>query len=98
MYMKFIMNHTGHAIFSQALAAFEARLETDELLAYKTEMENLINAPQEELVNFVNQVFDPFCATLKKEGVYSQLEDEARYIKLGSCVGDGHFHFAWLRT
>ena len=92
------MNHTGHAIFSQALAAFEARLETDELLAYKTEMENLINAPQEELVNFVNQVFDPFCATLKKEGVYSQLEDEARYIKLGSCVGDGHFHFAWLRT
>ena len=71
----------------QALAAFEARLETDELLAYKTEMENLINAPQEELVSFVNQVFDPFCATLKKEGVYSQLEDEARYLELGYCMG-----------
>ena len=53
-------------------------METDELLAYKTEMESLINAPQEELVSFVNTVFDPFCATLKKEGVYTQLEDEAR--------------------
>ena len=71
---------------SQALAAFEARLETDELLAYKTEMENLINAPQEELVNFVNQVFDPFCATLKKEGVYSQLEDEARFAEKFTVV------------
>ena len=87
------MNHTGHAIFSQALAAFEARLETDELLAYKTEMENLINAPQEELVNFVNQVFDPFCATLKKEGVYSQLEDEARYYETGFMLGRWAFPF-----
>ena len=74
------------------MAAFEARLETDELLAYKTEMENLINAPQEELVNFVNQVFDPFCATLKKEGVYSQLEDEARLVGklLRDCVLRGN--------
>jgi hypothetical protein len=44
----------------QALAAFEARLETDRLIAYRRQTERLIRRPAEDFRLFVQQVFSPF--------------------------------------
>ena len=44
----------------QALAAFEARLEADRLIAYRRQTERLIRRPAEEFRIFVQQVFSPF--------------------------------------
>lgn len=44
----------------QALAAFEARLEADRLVAYRRQTERLIRRPAEEFRVFVQQVFTPF--------------------------------------
>uniref|UniRef100_T1J1W8 Uncharacterized protein n=1 Tax=Strigamia maritima TaxID=126957 RepID=T1J1W8_STRMM len=61
----------------QALAAFEAKLEMEELTAYRDEIERLIQRPQLDFSNFVGKVFHPFSAALIKEGAYKQLEKEA---------------------
>lgn len=47
----------------QALAAMEARLEADRLLAYRRQTERLIRRPAEEFRAFVQQVFAPFTGT-----------------------------------
>lgn len=47
----------------QALAAFEARLEADRLIAYRRQTERLIRRPAEEFRLFVQQVFSPFSGT-----------------------------------
>jgi hypothetical protein len=47
----------------QALAAFEARLESDRLIAYRRQTERLIRRPAEEFRLFVQQVFSPFSGT-----------------------------------
>jgi hypothetical protein len=44
----------------QALAAFEARLESDRLIAYRRQTERLIRRPAEEFRLFIQQVFSPF--------------------------------------
>ncbi|XP_054716194.1 uncharacterized protein LOC129225725 [Uloborus diversus] len=62
----------------QALAAFEAKLETEELNAFKEEVERIILLPQQIYREFVSQCFHPFSATLCKEGVYKDVEKEAQ--------------------
>ncbi|XP_014679744.1 PREDICTED: uncharacterized protein LOC106819659, partial [Priapulus caudatus] len=62
----------------QVLAAFEARMELDELHAYKEEVERVIARPQKDYSNFVNTLFRPFSAGLVKEGVYKDLEKQAK--------------------
>ncbi|XP_058795012.1 uncharacterized protein LOC131666391 isoform X2 [Phymastichus coffea] len=63
----------------QALAAFEAKLELDELLAYQQEMERLITQPQRDFTQFVEACFGPFAASLEKtKEPYKSLEKEAR--------------------
>ncbi|XP_008202982.1 uncharacterized protein LOC100123730 isoform X2 [Nasonia vitripennis] len=63
----------------QALAAFEAKLELDELLAFQQEMERLITQPQRDFTQFVEACFGPFAATLEKtKEPYKSLEKEAR--------------------
>lgn len=47
----------------QALAAFEARLESDRLIAYRRQTERLIRRPAEEFRLFIQQVFSPFSGT-----------------------------------
>lgn len=47
----------------QALAALEARLEADRLLAYRRQTERLIRRPAEEFRTFVQQVFSPFAGS-----------------------------------
>ena len=42
------------------MAAFEARLEADRLVAYRRQTERLIRRPAEEFRVFVQQVFTPF--------------------------------------
>lgn len=60
----------------QALAAFEAKLETEELNAFREEVERIIIQPQYVYSEFMQQCFQPFSGTLCKEGVYRQLEKE----------------------
>ncbi|KAG7203922.1 hypothetical protein KM043_016942 [Ampulex compressa] len=63
----------------QALAAFEAKLELDELLAFQQETERLITQPQRDFTQFVEACFGPFAASLAKtKDPYKSLEKEAR--------------------
>ncbi|XP_076032256.1 uncharacterized protein LOC143020023 isoform X3 [Oratosquilla oratoria] len=62
----------------QAAAAFEARLELDELAAYQREMERRINKPLNEYSEFVRRIFGPFSGVLGKGGVYGKLDKEAK--------------------
>ncbi|KAG8229642.1 hypothetical protein J437_LFUL015593 [Ladona fulva] len=63
----------------QALAAFEAKMELDELAAFQHEMEQIILTPQKEFSHFVETCFKPFSASLSsKEGPYRILEKEAQ--------------------
>ncbi|XP_012234125.2 uncharacterized protein [Linepithema humile] len=63
----------------QALAAFEAKLELDELLAFQQEIEKLITQPQRDFTQFVEACFGPFAASLAKtKDPYKSLEKEAR--------------------
>ncbi|KAK0162025.1 hypothetical protein PV327_008401 [Microctonus hyperodae] len=63
----------------QALAAFEAKLELDELLAFQQETERLITQPQRDFTQFVEACFSPFATSLSKtRDPYKSLEKEAR--------------------
>lgn len=62
----------------QALAAFEAKLELDELAAYQHQMEQKILQPQKDFSQFVEACFGPFSAQLARAGPYKALEREAQ--------------------
>lgn len=62
----------------QALAAFEAKLELDELAAFQHEMEQLIRQPIRDFSQFVEACFGPFSAQLAKVGQYLTLEKEVQ--------------------
>ncbi|XP_026470656.1 uncharacterized protein LOC113374909, partial [Ctenocephalides felis] len=62
----------------QALAAFEAKMELDELLAYQQFTEMMILQPQKDFSQFVEACFGPFSAQLAKFGPYKGLEKEAQ--------------------
>lgn len=62
----------------QALAAFEAKMELDELAAYQHTMEQMILQPQKDFSQFVEACFGPFSAQLAKVGPYRALEKEAQ--------------------
>ncbi|XP_066597146.1 uncharacterized protein [Prorops nasuta] len=63
----------------QALAAFEAKLELDELLAFQQETERLITQPQRDFTQFIEACFGPFAASLaKNKDPYKSLEKEAK--------------------
>lgn len=63
----------------QALAAFEAKMELDELNAFQQAMENQIFQPQRDFKQFVEACFGPFSANLdQKSGPYKNLERESR--------------------
>ncbi|KAK7794593.1 hypothetical protein R5R35_003607 [Gryllus longicercus] len=62
----------------QALAAFEAKMELDELQAYQHQMEQKILQPQKDFSQFVEACFGPFSAQLSKTGPYRALEKEAQ--------------------
>ncbi|KAL1116016.1 hypothetical protein AAG570_005511 [Ranatra chinensis] len=62
----------------QALAAFEAKLELDELSAFQHQMEHKIMQPQKDFSQFVNACFGPFSASLARVGAYKSLEREAQ--------------------
>lgn len=61
------------------MAAFEAKLELDELLAFQQEIERLITQPQRDFTQFVEACFGPFAASLAKtKDPYKSLEKEAK--------------------
>lgn len=62
----------------QVLAAFEAKMELDELHAYQYSLENVIMQPQKDFSQFVEACFGPFSAQLAKSGPYKNLEREAQ--------------------
>ncbi|XP_018330268.1 uncharacterized protein LOC108740446 isoform X2 [Agrilus planipennis] len=62
----------------QALAAFEAKIEWDELAAYQNVMEATIQQPQKDFAQFVEACFGSFSAQLAKNGQYKVLEKEAQ--------------------
>lgn len=63
----------------QALAAFEAKMEWDELAAYQNIMENTITQPQKDFAHFVEACFGSFSTQLSKNnGPYKTLEKEAQ--------------------
>lgn len=62
----------------QALAAFEAKMELDELQAYQQAMESIILQPQKDFSQFVEACFGPFSAQLSKTGSYRSLEREGK--------------------
>lgn len=62
----------------QALAAFEAKMELDELQAYQHSMERVILQPQKDFSQFVEACFGPFSAQLSKTGPYQALDREAQ--------------------
>lgn len=62
----------------QALAAFEAKMEMDELQAFQMAMEAHILQPQKDFSQFVEACFGPFSAQLSKNGPYKGLEREGR--------------------
>lgn len=67
----------------QALAAFEAKMELDELQAFQLAMEGHILQPQRDFSQFVEACFGPFSAQLSKNGPYKGLEREGKDL-LGS--------------
>lgn len=67
----------------QALAAFEAKMELDELQAFQHLMEKHILQPQRDFSHFVEACFGPFSAQLSKSGAYRNLEREGKDL-LGS--------------
>lgn len=63
----------------QALAAFEARMELDELEAFETFTEQHILQPQHDFKQFVDACFGPFSSQLNiKSNPYKSLERESR--------------------
>lgn len=62
----------------QALAAFEAKMEWDELAAFQTVVEAAILQPQRDFGQFVEACFGGFSAQLAKNGQYRVLEKEAQ--------------------
>lgn len=62
----------------QALAAFEAKMEWDELDAYQHIIENTILQPQKDFAQFVEACFGSFSAQLSKNGPYKNLEKEGQ--------------------
>nr|XP_024217346.1 uncharacterized protein LOC106677266 isoform X2 [Halyomorpha halys] len=62
----------------QALAAFEAKLELDELAAFQHQMEQKILQPQKDFSQFVTACFGPFSASLARVGIYKSLEREGQ--------------------
>lgn len=62
----------------QALAAFEAKMELEELQAYQQSMESIILQPQKDFSQFVEACFGPFSAQLSKTGPYRLLEREGK--------------------
>lgn len=63
----------------QALAAFEAKMELDELDAFRKFSENFILQPQRDFKQFVEACFGPFSSHLNsKSGQYKMLERESR--------------------
>ncbi|XP_059610904.1 uncharacterized protein LOC132257878 isoform X1 [Phlebotomus argentipes] len=61
----------------QALAAFEAKMEMEELNAFEFAMEAVIMQPQKDFSQFVKACFGPFSAELSKTGPYRNLERES---------------------
>lgn len=62
----------------QALAAFEAKMEWDELAVYQTDIESTIMQPQKDFSHFIEACFGSFSAQLSKNGPYKSLEKEAQ--------------------
>lgn len=62
----------------QALAAFEAKMELDELSVFQHTMETKILQPQKDFSQFVEACFGPFSAQLAKSGPYKVLEKEGQ--------------------
>lgn len=62
----------------QALAAFEARMELDELQAYQKAVEEQIRQPQKDFTKFVDACFGSFSAQLSNTGAYNALERESK--------------------
>ncbi|XP_075230474.1 uncharacterized protein LOC142329675 isoform X3 [Lycorma delicatula] len=62
----------------QALAAFEAKLELDELSAYQHQVEQKILQPQKDFSQFVEACFGPFSCSLARVGPYKRLEREGQ--------------------
>ncbi|XP_022916271.2 uncharacterized protein [Onthophagus taurus] len=62
----------------QALAAFEAKMEWDELSAYQLIVENTIMQPQKDFAQFIEACFGSFSTQLAKNGQYKMLEKEAQ--------------------
>lgn len=62
----------------QALAAFEAKMEWDEMAAYQYVMEQTILQPQKDFGQFVEACFGSFSTQLAKNGAYKVLEKEAQ--------------------
>ncbi|CAH0564403.1 unnamed protein product [Brassicogethes aeneus] len=62
----------------QALAAFEAKMELDELAAYQTVVESTITQPQKDFSQFIEACFGSFSTQLSKNGPYKNLEKEAQ--------------------
>lgn len=62
----------------QALAAFEAKMEWDELGVYQHVMETKILQPQKDFSQFVEACFGPFSTQLSKSGPYKVLEKECQ--------------------
>lgn len=61
----------------QALAAFEAKMELDELQAYQHHVEREISQPQKDFSQFVEACFGAFSAQLSKSGAFRTLERES---------------------
>ncbi|XP_064104875.1 uncharacterized protein LOC135214466 isoform X2 [Macrobrachium nipponense] len=66
----------------QALAAFEARLELDELSVYQRETEAVIYKPLIVYTDFVQRCFGPFSGIIGKSGNYDRVEKEVRDLSL----------------
>ena len=64
----------------QALAALEARLEADELLAFQQQTERRIQQPQQEYGQFVQRLLTPFSVQLSRDGPYGRLHAEAQQL------------------
>ncbi|XP_071521204.1 uncharacterized protein [Panulirus ornatus] len=66
----------------QALAAFESRLEMDELAVYQREMEAIIQKPLCAYTDFVQRCFGPFSGVIGKTGNYDRVDREIRDLTL----------------
>lgn len=62
----------------QAMAALEAKMESDELQAFQKAMEDLIKQPQKDFTKFVDACFGSFSAQLSSSGAYMDLERESK--------------------